>query len=280
MPTKQPQQHGVRHDAPYLDLLEHIMNAGVDRPDRTGVGTRGVFGAQLRFNLQEGFPLLTTKKVWFKGVAAELLWFLAGDTKVKTLRDQGVNIWNEWEKEDGTIGPGYGEQWRNWTGVRQNGDQVNFDQIDYLVKRIRTNPECRRLILNAWNVTDIPDMALAPCHCLAQFYVSDGKLSCQLYQRSADMFVGVPFNIASYALLTHLMAAATGLDVGDFVHTFGDAHIYKNHFEQVQTQLAREVRPSPQLVVHTPREDMAYSLTDFEIVNYNPCPAIQAPVAV
>lgn len=252
------------------------METGVDRPDRTGVGTRGVFGAQLRFNLQEGFPLLTTKKVFFKGVAAELLWFLAGDTNVKSLQEQGVHIWDEWAAEDGSLGPVYGHQWRYWKDY-QGG---SIDQISKAVDTLRRDPNSRRNVVSAWNVADLPQMALSPCHCLFQFFVADGKLSCQLYQRSADMFLGVPFNIASYALLTHLVAGAAGLDVGDFVHTFGDVHIYQNHFEQVATQLAREVRPSPQLVVHTPREDMAYELTDFSVVGYDPHPAIKAPIAV
>ena len=227
----------------YLDLLSHVMDNGADRMDRTGTGTRGVFGYQMRFDLSEGFPMVTTKKLHKKSIVHELIWFLAGDTNIKYLQENKVRIWDEWADENGDLGPVYGKQWRRWEGP----DGAVIDQVDKVIAAIKNNPYSRRHIVSAWNPADVDDMALPPCHCLFQFHVANGKLSCQLYQRSADIFLGVPFNIASYALLTHMMAQVCGLEVGDFVHTFGDAHIYSNHFEQVREQLTRAPKPLPRL---------------------------------
>ncbi len=261
----------------YLDLLEHIVQQGADKSDRTGTGTRSVFGYQLRFNLEEGFPIVTTKKVHFKSVVHELLWFLKGDTNVKYLQDNGVRIWNEWADEQGDLGPVYGKQWRAWTC--EDGSVI--DQISQVVDTIKTNPNSRRIIVNAWNVGDLPKMALSPCHCLFQFYVADGKLSCQLYQRSADVFLGVPFNIASYALLTMMIAQVCGLGYGDFVHTFGDVHLYSNHFEQAKLQMSREPKPLPTIKINPNKKDINnFVFEDFELLDYDHHPHIKAPVAV
>jgi len=262
---------------PYEDLLRDTLANGVHKSDRTGTGTRSVFGRQLRFNLAEGFPLVTTKRVHFKSIAYELLWFLRGESNVSWLRDNGVTIWNEWADDEGELGPVYGVQWRSWP--TPSGEQI--DQISDVIEQIKTNPDSRRLIVSAWNPADIPNMALAPCHAFFQFYVADGKLSCQLYQRSADLFLGVPFNIASYALLTHMVAQQTGLEVGDFVWTGGDCHIYDNHIDQVTEQLTREPYAAPQLAIaSTPASVFDYTFDDFEIVGYQHHPAIKAPVAV
>lgn len=261
----------------YLDLLQHIKENGVDKGDRTGTGTRSVFGYQMRFDLQKGFPLVTTKKIHLKSVVHELLWFLKGDTNVAYLQENGVRIWNEWADEKGDLGPVYGKQWRSWKGA--NGQTI--DQIKQVVETIKTNPDSRRIIVSAWNVGELSEMALSPCHALFQFYVANGKLSCQLYQRSADSFLGVPFNIASYALLTHMIAQVCGLEPGDFIHTFGDVHIYRNHWEQVNLQLQRVPKELPTLVLNP----IITSLFDFEYKdiswkNYEPDPAIKAFVAV
>ena len=261
----------------YLDLLQLVMEKGTDRSDRTGTGTRSIFGHQMRFDLSEGFPLLTTKKLHLRSIIHELLWFVAGDTNIKYLQDNGVTIWDEWADENGDLGPVYGKQWRRWQGV----DGSEIDQLSDLINMIKTNPESRRLMLSAWNPADVPHMALPPCHCLFQFHVANGKLSCQLYQRSADIFLGVPFNIASYALLTHMIAHVCDLQVGDFVHSLGDAHIYHNHFDQVKTQLQRQPGPLPQLKLHNPPnaiEDFTFEC--FEIVDYVAQPSIKAPIAV
>ena len=261
----------------YLDFLRHVMETGTDRGDRTGTGTRSVFGYQMRFDLTQGFPLLTTKKLHLRSIVYELLWFLRGDTNIAWLKENGVSIWDEWADENGDLGPVYGYQWRSWP--RPDGGHV--DQIAKLVEGIRTNPYSRRHIVSAWNPALVDEMALPPCHCLFQFYVSDGKLSCQLYQRSADIFLGVPFNIASYALLTHMVAEVCGLLPGDFVHTFGDAHLYSNHFEQAKTQLSRDPRPLPFLKIGRKASDLTdFRFEDFEIVGYEPHPHIKAPVAV
>ena len=261
----------------YETLLREVFEEGQHKGDRTGTGTRSLFGKQIRFDLSEGFPLITTKRVHFKSVALELLWFLRGDGNVRWLQDRGVTIWDEWADEQGDLGPIYGVQWRSWPTA--GGETI--DQIEQVVEQIRTNPDSRRLIVSAWNPADIPDMALAPCHALFQFYVADGRLSCQLYQRSADMFLGVPFNIASYALLTHMIAQQTGLEVGDFVWTGGDTHIYDNHTEQVQKQLSREAYPLPQLKIsRKPDSIFDYEFEDFEVVGYQHHPGIKAPVAV
>lgn len=261
----------------YHDLLRHVLDTGVDKKDRTGTGTRSVFGYQMRFNLQDGFPLLTTKKVHMKSIIHELLWFLQGDTNIKYLTDNGVSIWNEWADKDGNLGPVYGYQWRSWP--TPDGGQV--DQITNLIHQIKNNPDSRRLIVSAWNVGVIDKMALPPCHLLFQFYVADGKLSCQLYQRSADLFLGVPFNIASYSLLTMMIAQVCGLKLGDFVHTLGDAHIYSNHFEQVNLQLTRETRPLPTMHINPEAKDIfSFKYEDFRLENYDPHPAIKAAVAV
>jgi thymidylate synthase len=254
-------------------VLEH----GADKTDRTGTGTRSVFGYQMRFDLQEGFPLVTTKKVHIKSIVHELLWFLQGSTNVRYLQENGVSIWNEWADAEGELGPVYGAQWRSWP----TPDGGHIDQISQLVEQIRKTPDSRRLIVSAWNVGEIPRMALPPCHALFQFYVADGKLSCQLYQRSADIFLGVPFNIASYALLTHMMAQQTGLDVGDFIWTGGDCHLYNNHLEQVRTQLEREPFPLPKLeIARKPESIFDYRFEDFHITGYEAHPHIKAPVAV
>jgi thymidylate synthase len=261
----------------YLDLMRHVMAHGADKNDRTGTGTRSVFGYQMRFDLGQGFPLLTTKKLHTRSIFIELLWFLNGDTNIKYLKDHGVSIWDEWADAEGNLGPVYGHQWRSWP--TPGGGHV--DQITELIKQLKANPDSRRHIVAAWNVGDIPRMKLPPCHCLFQFYVANGKLSCQLYQRSADIFLGVPFNIASYALLTHMVAQQCNLGVGDFVWTGGDCHLYSNHFEQVATQLARDTRPLPTLhLKRKPQDIFSYAYEDFEIVGYDPHPHIKAPVAV
>ncbi len=261
----------------YLDLLKHIRANGVMKEDRTGTGTQSVFGYQMRFNLADGFPLLTTKKVHLKSIIYELLWFLAGDTNIKYLQDHGVTIWDEWADENGNLGPVYGYQWRNWPAP----DGQVIDQISMVIDTIRKNPDSRRMMVTAWNPADVEKMALPPCHCLFQFYVADGKLSCQLYQRSADVFLGVPFNIASYALLTLMVAQVTGLQPGEFVHTTGDTHLYRNHFEQVELQLSREPRPLPVMKLNPDVKSIFdFKYEDFTLEGYNPWPAIKAPVAV
>lgn len=261
----------------YLDLCEHILANGVRKEDRTGTGTISTFGYQMRFDLSEGFPLITTKKLHLRSIIHELLWFLKGDTNVKYLQDNNVRIWNEWADEKGELGPVYGHQWRSWTTREGN----TIDQISELIHAIKTNPDSRRLIVSAWNVGDIEKMALPPCHCLFQFYVADGKLSCQLYQRSADVFLGVPFNIASYALLTHMIAQVCDLEVGDFVHSFGDVHIYTNHIEQVKLQLTRDPKPLPQLKINPNVKDIfSFEFDDFEIINYEAHPHIKGAVSV
>lgn len=261
----------------YLDLCERIMREGVVKHDRTGTGTRSVFGHQMRFNMAEGFPLLTTKKLHLKSIIYELLWFLRGDTNVRYLQEHGVSIWDEWADASGELGPVYGHQWRSWPDY--NGGSI--DQISNLVQQIRTNPDSRRLLVSAWNVAEVDQMALPPCHCLFQFYVADGKLSLQLYQRSADVFLGVPFNIASYALLLQMMAQVTGLQCGDFVHTLGDAHIYLNHQEQVQLQLTREPRPLPTMNLNPDVKNLFdFRYEDFRLEGYNPHPHIAGKVAV
>ena len=261
----------------YLDLMRHIMANGEERGDRTGTGTRGVFGYQMRFNLADGFPLLTTKKVHLRSIIHELLWFLRGESNIGYLREHGVTIWDEWADENGDLGPVYGVQWRSWP----TADGRTIDQISQLIHSLRHNPNSRRHIVSAWNPAEVEQMALPPCHLLFQFYVADGRLSCQLYQRSADLFLGVPFNIASYALLTMMMAQTTGLQPGDFVHTFGDVHLYNNHVEQAKNQLQRQPRPLPQLKILEPRTSIIdFEVTDFELVNYEPHPHISAPVAV
>lgn len=261
----------------YLDLLRHVLEHGTEKADRTGTGTRSVFGWQMRFDLGQGFPLVTTKKLHLRSIIHELLWFLKGETNVAYLKDHKVGIWDEWADADGELGPVYGKQWRSWEGA----DGVEIDQIRWLVDEIKRNPDSRRLIVSAWNVADLPKMALMPCHTLFQFYVADGKLSCQLYQRSGDIFLGVPFNIASYALLTHMVAQACDLGVGDFVHTFGDAHVYSNHFEQAREQLSRTPKALPRLVLNPAVTDLfAFRFEDIAIEGYTPDPAIRAPVAV
>lgn len=261
----------------YLDLVRHVMETGTDKSDRTGTGTRSVFGYQMRFDLSDGFPLLTTKKLHIRSIIYELLWFLRGDTNVRWLQERGVRIWDEWADENGDLGPVYGSQWRNWPAP----DGRHIDQITNLVAQIKARPDSRRHIVSAWNPAEVDNMALPPCHCLFQFYVADGKLSCQLYQRSADIFLGVPFNIASYALLTHMIAEVTGLEVGDFIHTLGDAHIYSNHFEQVKLQLTRDTRALPKLKIKTKRSSIFdFEFEDFEIEGYDPHPHIKGEVAV
>tara|TARA_B100002052_G_scaffold15931_1_gene12716 strand:- start:1448 stop:2236 length:789 start_codon:yes stop_codon:yes gene_type:complete len=259
----------------YLDLLEKVKNSGKPKGDRTGTGTISVFGHQMRFNLEDSFPLLTTKKIHFKSVAYELLWFLKGDTNINYLKENGVSIWDEWADENGDLGPVYGKQWRKWEGKNNIHDQVTE-----VIKQIKDNPDSRRHIVSAWNVADIPSMALAPCHILFQFYVQDGKLSCQLYQRSADIFLGVPFNIASYSLLTHMIANICDLKVGEFVHTLGDAHLYTNHLEQAEEQLSRKPLDPPQIIVKGKESIDDYEFEDFEIVNYQFHPHIPAKVAI
>ncbi len=261
----------------YLDLVRHVRDNGVQRDDRTGTGTRSVFGHQMRFALKDGFPLLTTTKVALRLIIHELLWFLSGSTNVKYLRDNNVHIWDEWADENGELGPVYGSQWRSWPAP----DGSTIDQISRVVRSIVANPSSRRHIVSAWNVAEVESMALPPCHTMFQFYVAEGKLSCQLYQRSADMFLGVPFNIASYALLTMMIAQVNGLEPGDFVHTFGDAHLYDDHIEQADTQLTREPRPLPSLKLNPEVTDIfAFKIDDFELENYCPHPAIKAPISV
>lgn len=261
----------------YLDLLTDVRDNGVEKADRTGTGTRSVFGRQLRFELEHGFPLVTTKKVHLKSIIHELLWFLRGETNIRSLNEAGVRIWNEWADDDGELGPVYGHQWRSWP----TPDGGHVDQVQRLLDDLRTNPDSRRLIVSAWNVGELDRMALAPCHAFFQFYVADGRLSCQLYQRSADLFLGVPFNIASYALLTLMIAQVTGLEPGSFVHTFGDAHIYLNHLEQVEEQLSRDPRPLPTMRLDPTVDDLfAFRYEHFELLDYDPHPHIAAPVAV
>jgi len=261
----------------YLNLCKAVLENGTKKEDRTGTGTISTFGYQMRFDLQKGFPLLTTKKLHTKSIIYELLWFLAGDTNIKYLQENGVRIWNEWADENGELGPVYGKQWRSWT----TADGRTVDQIKDVLHQIKHNPDSRRMIVNAWNVGEIDKMALPPCHCLFQFYVADGKLSCQLYQRSADIFLGVPFNIASYALLTMMMAQVTGLEPGEFVHTLGDAHIYSNHIEQIELQLQREPRPLPTMKLNPEVKDLfAFEFEDFILEEYDPHPAIKGVVSV
>ena len=268
----------------YLSLLKNILENGTDKSDRTGTGTRSIFGYQMRFNLADGFPLVTTKKVHLKSIIHELLWFLQGDTNIGYLKEHNVKIWDEWADENGNLGPVYGKQWRSWEGA--NG--VEFDQVKDVIQQLKNNPDSRRIIISAWNVADLPKMKLMPCHCLFQFYVAPSsvaggkaKLSCQLYQRSADVFLGVPFNIASYALLTMMIAQVCEMDLGDFVHTFGDVHLYNNHFEQAQLQLQRNVFALPKMKLNTDVKDIfSFKYEDFELINYESHPAIKAPVAV
>jgi thymidylate synthase len=261
---------------PYEDLLRLVLETGTPKGDRTGTGTRSVFGHQMRFDLQQGFPLVTTKRVFMRGLTEELLWFLRGESNARTLQDKGVHIWDEWAGEDGELGPVYGVQWRSWP----TPDGGTIDQLSQVLDALRSDPDSRRHIVSAWNVADIPSMALAPCHAFFQFYVADGKLSCQLYQRSADLFLGVPFNIASYALLTHMVAQQVGLEVGDFIWTGGDCHIYDNHVEQVTEQLTREPYPFPTLRLRKAATLFDYTYEDVEILDYQHHPAIKAPVAV
>jgi len=268
-----PADHPERQ---YLALLQDILDNGVQRGDRTGTGTLGVFGRQMRFDLARGFPLLTTKKLHRKSIIVELLWFLRGDTNVRWLQERGVSIWDEWADEAGELGPVYGKQWRSWTAP----DGRVIDQMANLIEGLKTNPNSRRHIVTAWNPADVDDMALPPCHCLFQFFVAEGKLSCQLYQRSADVFLGVPFNIASYALLTMMVAKVVGLEPGEFVHTFGDAHLYLNHLDQARLQLTREPRPLPTLTIADKRDLFSFDYEDFTLQGYKPHPAIAAPIAV
>jgi thymidylate synthase len=262
---------------PYLKLLSEILEHGVDKSDRTGTGTRSLFGYQMRFDLGQGFPLLTTKKLHLKSIVYELLWFIRGETNVRWLQERGVKIWDEWADENGDLGPVYGSQWRSWPAP--DGRQI--DQLANVIESIKTKPDSRRHIVSAWNPAEVDDMALPPCHCLFQFYVANGKLSCQLYQRSADSFLGVPFNIASYALLTHMIAQVTGLGVGDFVHSFGDVHLYSNHFEQAKLQLTREPRPLPKLQINPlVRSIEDFTFEDFQFIGYEPHPHIKATVSV
>ncbi len=262
---------------PYLDLLRHILSVGTEKKDRTGVGTLSTFGYQMRLDLQAGFPLVTTKKIHLKSVIYELLWFLRGDTNIQYLKDHGVTIWNEWADEDGNLGPVYAKQWRSWAAP----EGATVDQISNLIDQLRKNPESRRLIVSAWNVADIDKMNLPPCHCLFQFYVQDGKLSCQLYQRSADAFLGVPFNLASYALLTMMVAQVTQLQPAEFIHTFGDVHIYLNHLEPVKLQLSREPRALPKMILNPGVKDIfGFQYEDFKVEGYDPHPAIKATVAI
>ncbi|MCG7875467.1 MAG: thymidylate synthase [Candidatus Thiodiazotropha endolucinida] len=261
----------------YHDLMRHVRDHGVDKEDRTGTGTRSVFGYQMRFDLDDGFPLLTTKRLHLRSIIHELLWFLQGDTNIRYLQENGVTIWDEWADENGDLGPVYGYQWRSWPAP----DGGRIDQISQLIGQIRKNPDSRRLVVSAWNPAQVEHMALPPCHCLFQFYVAEGRLSCQLYQRSADIFLGVPFNIASYALLTMMVAQVTGLQPGEFVHTFGDAHLYSNHLEQVDLQLSREPRKLPKMKINPlVKSIFDFSFEDFELVDYDPHPHIKAPVAV
>jgi thymidylate synthase len=262
---------------PYLELLRHVRDHGTEKSDRTGTGTRSVFGWQMRYDLARGFPLVTTKKLHLRSIVHELIWFLQGDTNIAYLKENGVGIWDEWADEKGDLGPVYGRQWRAWP----TADGKVVDQIAWVVDEIKRNPDSRRLIVSAWNVGELPKMALMPCHTMFQFYVANGKLSCQLYQRSGDIFLGIPFNIASYALLTHMIAQVTGLEVGDFVHTLGDAHLYSNHLEQADKQLLREPRPLPRLSLNPDVTSIFdFRFEDVAIVDYDPYPAIKAPVAV
>jgi thymidylate synthase len=262
---------------PYLELLRHVLDHGAEKADRTGTGTRSVFGWQMRYDLSKGFPLVTTKKLHLRSIVHELIWFLQGDTNIAYLKENGVSIWDEWADANGDLGPVYGRQWRAWP----TADGKVVDQIAWVVDEIKRNPDSRRLIVSAWNVGELPKMALMPCHTMFQFYVANGKLSCQLYQRSGDIFLGIPFNIASYALLTHMIAQVTGLEVGDFVHTLGDAHLYSNHIEQAQKQLGREPRALPKLVLNPGVKSIFdFRFDDVSIVDYDPHPAIKAPVAV
>ena len=262
---------------PYLELLQHISDHGSPKADRTGTGTKSIFGTQMRFDLSAGFPLVTTKKVHLRAIIHELLWFLKGETNIKYLKDNQVSIWDEWADPSGDLGPVYGKQWRRWEAK----DGRVIDQVSQVIELLKTNPDSRRMIVSAWNVGEIGRMALMPCHTLFQFYVAEGRLSCQLYQRSADVFLGVPFNIASYALLTLMIAQVTNFKPGDFVHTFGDAHIYSNHFEQVKLQLSREPKPLPQMKLNPDVKNIFdFKFEDFELLNYDPHPAIKAPVAV
>ena len=261
----------------YLELMQHVLDNGTRKEDRTGTGTLSVFGYQMRFDLAQGFPLVTTKKLHLRSIIHELLWFLKGDTNIAYLKDNGVSIWDEWADENGNLGPVYGYQWRSWP----TADGRHIDQVAQVIGQIRNNPDSRRIIVSAWNVAEIDNMALPPCHAFFQFYVADGRLSCQLYQRSADIFLGVPFNIASYALMTLMMAQATGLQPGEFVHTLGDAHLYSNHLEQARTQLQREPRGLPVMRINPEVDDLfAFSFDDFELLDYDPHPHIKAPVAV
>ena len=261
----------------YLDLLDHIMRDGTDKSDRTGTGTRSVFGYQMRFDLNQGFPVLTTKKLHLRSIIYELLWFIAGDTNIRYLNEHGVTIWDEWADDNGNLGPIYGHQWRSWP----TPDGETIDQLAALVESLKNNPDSRRHIVSAWNVAEVEKMALPPCHALFQFYVAEGKLSCQLYQRSADVFLGVPFNIASYSLLTIMLAQVCGYFPGEFVHTFGDAHIYRNHFEQVALQLSREPRPLPRMIINPDKKDLfSFEYEDFTLEGYDPYPGIKAPIAV
>ncbi len=261
----------------YIELLDHVIKNGIEKSDRTGTGTISVFGYQMRFNLEEGFPLMTTKKLHTKSIIHELLWFLNGDTNIKYLNEHGVKIWNEWADEAGNLGPVYGHQWRSW----DTADGKSVDQISELINQIKNNPNSRRLLVNAWNVGEIGKMALPPCHILFQFYVANGKLSCQLYQRSADIFLGVPFNIASYALFTMMIAQVCNLQVGEFIHTFGDAHIYLNHLDQVKLQMSRTPKPLPTMKINADVKNIFdFKFEDFEVMNYDPYPSIKAPIAV
>jgi len=261
----------------YHDLLRHVMKNGTTKSDRTGTGTKSVFGYQMRFDLSEGFPVVTTKKLHLRSIIHELLWFLKGDSNIKYLKENGVSIWDEWADENGELGPVYGVQWRSWP----TADGRHIDQIQRLIDGIKNNPDSRRHIVNAWNVAEVENMALPPCHTMFQFYVADGKLSCQLYQRSADIFLGVPFNIASYTLLTMMIAQVCDLEPGEFVHTFGDAHIYSNHFDQVELQLSRDFRPLPEMKINPEITNIFdFKYEDFELVNYDPHPGIKAPIAV
>jgi len=259
----------------YKQLLQTIIDNGIEKSDRTGTGTKSIFGYQMRFDLQQGFPLITTKKLYIKGIIHELLWFLSGDTNIKYLNDNGVNIWNEWADANGNLGPVYGKQWRSW----QTADGRTIDQISNVIEQIKKNPDSRRLLVVAYNPGDVDKMALPPCHAFFQFYVSNGKLSCQLYQRSADVFLGVPFNIASYALLTHIIAKVCGLGVGEFIHTLGDAHLYLNHIDQAKEQLQRQPLPLPQLILNT-KDINDFKYEDISIINYNSHPTIKAPISV
>jgi len=261
----------------YLELMQRVLDEGTDKTDRTGVGTKSLFGQQLRFDLAAGFPLVTSKRVHLKSIIYELLWFLRGDTNVRYLNDHGVSIWDEWADQRGELGPVYGRQWRSWPSA----DGGTIDQIAGLVEQLRHNPDSRRLIVSAWNVSELDQMALAPCHCLFQFYVAGGRLSCQLYQRSADLFLGVPFNIASYALLTMMLAEVVGLELGEFVHAFGDVHLYRNHLDQARLQLGREPRPLPRMQINrVPESVFEFEYEDFTLLGYDPHPRIPAPVAV